>query len=514
MTSTNETIFALSTVFGKSGVAVIRISGNYTLKTLNHFHIKKEIKPRFATLVDLYDDSDQLIDNGIIIYFPAPNSFTGEDVIELQVHGSKAVIKIILEELSKIFVMAKPGEFSLRAFLNGKFNLTRIEGIADLIDAETKIQAKQAIKQISGELERLYINWRQKLIAIQSKIEAYVNFPEDILAEKNELEKINNEVKILVQLIQEHLNDNRRGERLREGLHVVITGKPNVGKSTLFNFLAKRDIAIISEYAGTTRDVLEAHIDICGYPIILSDTAGIRESSDPIESEGIIRAKKRSFEADLRIELFSFEQRYNVNYQATNNIPSGVTALGAQLCKYCNQQTVSSQCVTLGFKYENTCKLCNRQWILETCAESNVHDEISWILVSSIGMTSNSNDTVYVLSKADNVINDHSIKINGVDFLPVSILKEIGTEKLISVIREKVEEKFGHDRDTPVITRQRHRIHMQKALEHLRNFNIDNPIELMSEDLRLAAFELGAVVGIINVEDILDSVFSNFCVGK
>lgn len=442
MTNTNETIFALSTVLGKSGVAVIRISGNYALKALNHFHIKKEIKPRFATLVDLYDDSSQLIDNGIIIYFPAPNSFTGEDVIELQVHGSKAVIKIILEELSKVFVMAKPGEFSLRAFLNGKFDLTQIEGIADLIDAETKMQAKQAIKQISGELERLYSNWRQRLITIQSKIEAYIDFPEDVWTEKNELEKINNEVRALVRLIQEHLNDNRRGERLREGLHVVITGKPNVGKSTLFNFLAKRDIAIVSEYAGTTRDILEAHIDIGGYPIILSDTAGIRESSDPIESEGISRAKKRSFEADLRIELFLFEQRYNINCNVVNS------------------------------------------------------------------------DTIYVLSKADDAINDRNILIGGVDFLPISILKGIGTNKLISLIKKKAEEKFGRDRDTPVITRQRHRSHMQKALEHLQRFNIDNPIELISEDLRLAAFELGAVIGIINVEEILSSVFSNFCVGK
>lgn len=442
MTNTNETIFALSTVLGKSGVAVIRISGNYALKALNHFHIKKEIKPRFATLVDLYDDSNQLIDNGIIIYFPAPNSFTGENVIELQVHGSKAVIKIILEELSKIFVMARPGEFSLRAFLNGKFDLTQIEGIADLIDAETKMQAKQAIKQISGELERLYSNWRQRLITIQSKIEAYIDFPEDIWAEKSELKKINNEVQSLVQLIQEHLNDNRRGERLREGLHIVITGEPNVGKSTLFNFLAKRDIAIVSEYAGTTRDVLEAHIDIGGYPIILSDTAGIRESSDPIESEGISRAKKRSFEADLRIELFPFEQRYNINCNVVNS------------------------------------------------------------------------DTIYVLSKADDAINDRNILIGGVDFLPISILKGIGTNKLISLIKKKAEEKFGHGRDTPVITRQRHRSHMQKALEHLQRFNIDNPIELISEDLRLAAFELGAVIGIINVEEILSSVFSNFCVGK
>ncbi|WP_395463270.1 tRNA uridine-5-carboxymethylaminomethyl(34) synthesis GTPase MnmE [Wolbachia endosymbiont of Cantharis cryptica] len=442
MTNTDETIFALSTVFGKSGVAVIRISGNYALKALSHFHIKKDIKPRFATLVDLYDDSGQLIDNGIVIYFPAPNSFTGEDVIELQVHGSKAVIKIILEELSKIFVIARPGEFSLRAFLNSKFDLTQIEGIADLIDAETKMQAKQAIKQMSGELERLYSNWRQKLITMQSKIEAYIDFPEDIATERNELEEVNNEVQALVQSIQEHLNDNRRGERLREGLHIVITGEPNVGKSTLFNFLTKRDIAIVSEYAGTTRDVLEAHIDIGGYPIILSDTAGIRESSDPVESEGINRARKRSYEADLRIELFPFEQHYNINCNVINS------------------------------------------------------------------------DTIYVLSKADDVINDHNIKINGIDFLPISILKGIGTERLISMIKEKVEEKFGYDRDTPVITRQRHRNYMQKAIEHLRRFNIDNPIELISEDLRLAAFELGAVTGVINVEEILDDIFNNFCVGK
>ncbi|WP_168464901.1 tRNA uridine-5-carboxymethylaminomethyl(34) synthesis GTPase MnmE [Wolbachia endosymbiont of Ctenocephalides felis wCfeT] len=443
MTNTNDTIFALSTVFGKSGVAVIRISGNDALKTLNHFNVKKDVIPRFATLVDLYDSSSQLIDNGIIIYFPAPNSFTGEDVIELQVHGSKAVIKIILEELSKVFAIAKPGEFSLRAFLNGKFDLTQIEGIADLIDAETKMQARQAVKQMSGELERLYNGWRQKLILIQSKIEAYIDFPEDITTEKHELEKINNEVQLLIQSIKEHLNDNRRGERLREGLHVVITGEPNSGKSTLFNFLAKRDIAIVSEYAGTTRDVLEAHVDIGGYPIILYDTAGIRESSDPIESEGINRAKKKSSEADIRIELLP----------------------------YSTEVTTAST-------------------------------EIS------------QSDTIYVLSKADDITNDCNIKINGIDFLPISILKRTGMDKLISAIKAKAEEKFGGDRDIPVITRQRHRNCMLKALKHLQRFDIDNPIELISEELRLAALELGAVTGIINVEEILDNIFSSFCVGK
>lgn len=442
MTNTNKTIFALSTVFGKSGVAVIRISGSDALKTLDHFSIKKDITPRFATLVDLYDDSSQLIDNGIIIYFPSPNSFTGEDVLELQIHGSKAVIKIILEELSKIFVMAEPGEFSRRAFLNGKFDLTQIEGIADLLDAETKMQAKQAIRQMSGELERLYNNWRQKLTSMQARIEAYIDFPDDITAGQGELEKINNEIQALIKSIQEHLNDNRRGERLREGLHIVITGEPNVGKSTLFNFLAKRDIAIVSEYAGTTRDVLEAHIDIGGYPIILSDTAGIRESSDPIESEGINRARRRSSEADLRIELFPFEQCYSLNCNTTDN------------------------------------------------------------------------DAIYVLSKADDIIKNENIRIGGINFLPISILKATGTDKLISLIKERAEEKFGHDREIPVITRQRHRNYTQKALEYLQHFNINNPIELIAEDLRLAALELGTITGIVSVEEILDTIFSSFCVGK
>ncbi|MDG7056071.1 MAG: tRNA uridine-5-carboxymethylaminomethyl(34) synthesis GTPase MnmE [Wolbachia endosymbiont of Meromenopon meropis] len=444
MIRVSETIFALSTVFGKSGIAIIRISGSCALEVLKHFHIKKNIKPRFATLVDLCDDSGQLIDSGIIIYFPAPNSFTGEDVVELQVHGSKAVIKIILEKLSKVFVVAKPGEFSLRAFLNGKLGLTQVEGIADLINAETKMQAKQAIRQMSAELEKLYSNWRQKLITMQSKIEACIDFPENIITERSELEKVSREIECLTKSIQEHLDDSRYGERLREGLHIVITGEPNVGKSTLFNFLAKRDIAIISEYAGTTRDILETHIDIGGYPIILSDTAGIRDNcSDPVESEGIKRAKKKSCEADLRIELFLFKERHYIN-----------------------------------------------------CTDIDT-------------------DTIYVLSKADDIKNDHNIKINNVNFLPISVLRGIGTEGLISVIKEKIKEKFCYNKDdAPLITRQRHRNYMERAIKHLQRFNINNPIELISEDLRLAAIELGSITGIIGTEEILENIFDNFCIGK
>ncbi len=442
MNKKSHTIFALSSAFGKSGVAIIRISGSEALKVLSHFGIKKKIKSRFATLVDLYDSFHQLIDTGIAIYFPAPNSFTGEDVIELQVHGSKAVIKTILEELSKIFLMAEPGEFSLRAFLSGKFDLTQIEGIADLIDAETKVQAKQAIKQISGELEKLYNRWRRFIISVHTKIEAYIDFPEDVITEKNELIQIYEEIKTLIKSMREHLNDNRKGERLRDGLHIVITGEPNVGKSTLFNYLSQRDIAIVSESAGTTRDVIEAHIDIGGYPIILSDTAGIRESLDPVESEGINRAKKKSAESDFRIALFAFEQQHRLDHIVEDN------------------------------------------------------------------------NTIYVLSKADYIVDDQNIKINGINYLPVSVINNIGTNKLILSIQEKIKGKFMSDHDTPIITRQRHRNCIQQALEHLERFHIDKPIELMSEDLRLASAELGKVIGVISNEEILDEIFSTFCIGK
>jgi len=488
---TERTIFALTTVFGKSSVAVIRISGNDALKTFSHFNIDKKIKPRFATLIDLCDRSNQLIDSGIMIYFPAPHSFTGEDVIELQVHGSKAVIKNVLEELAKIFVMAEPGEFSLRAFLNGKFDLTQIEGIADLIDAETTLQAKQAIKQISGELEKLYSHWRQVLIKTQSKIEAYIDFPEDITTQEDELIKIDQEVQTLIQSILGHINDDRRGERLREGLHVVITGEPNVGKSTLFNYLAKRNIAIVSEYEGTTRDVLEAHIDIGGYPIILSDTAGIRESLDPIESEGIQRAKKRSSEADLRIELFPFNQRHSLNCHTANSDTIYV------LSKADDIRPLSKP-------------ICGKKFLEEEQASTAEYLDV----FEERRSASTTKLPSEIEFRKRSILDNQTIRIGDTDFLPISIVKEIGTSHLISLIKEKMKEKFWCDKETPLITRQRHRNCIQRALEHLQRFNISKPIELMSEDLRLAAVELGKITGIISVEEILDSIFSTFCVGK
>lgn len=439
MIKMGDTIFALSTAFSKSGIAVIRISGPNSLRVLEHFSIQKEIKPRVATFAKLHDKDHQLIDEGIILHFPMPHSFTGEDVIELQLHGSKAVIKTVLEELSKIFVMAKPGEFSLRAFLNNKLSLTAAEGLADLIDAETKVQAKQALRQMSGELDALYQEWRQKLINLQSNVEAYIDFPEDI--EDSVLKELGKEIQNLIKSLKNHLNDERKGERLREGLHAVIIGEPNVGKSTLFNCLAKRDIAITSQYAGTTRDVLEAHIDIGGYPIIISDTAGIRSSSDPIECEGIARAKKKVSTADIKIALFD----------KLNSLDS------------------------------ETLSLVDEQ-------------------------------TICVISKADSQDSDF-LSISDRNFLPISVHKNKGINRLIESIKDKAQTTLTCSNE-PVITRQRHRNCVQKALEYLLLFDIKKPIELISEDLRLATRELGKIVGAIGADEILGNIFSKFCLGK
>ncbi|AXW85417.1 tRNA uridine-5-carboxymethylaminomethyl(34) synthesis GTPase MnmE [Anaplasma marginale] len=305
-----DTIFALSTPMGKSGVAVIRVSGHDALKSMQLLGVKEPVRSRVATCKTLYDKKRQPIDQAVVLYFPGPGSFTGEDVVELQVHGSLAVIRLLFEELQTVFRIAEPGEFSLRAFLNGKIDLTRAEGIADLVNSETEAQLRQAFAQSSGFLERLYEEWRSSLVDILSDLEAYIDFPDDVSPQI--LRSVHDRVKELHNSLERHLDDGHRGERLRHGMRVAILGKPNVGKSTLFNHLARRDMAIVSEYPGTTRDVLEAHVDIGGYPFIVVDTAGIRESTDFVEREGIMRAKSEAATADIRIMLFPHSEADNL----------------------------------------------------------------------------------------------------------------------------------------------------------------------------------------------------------
>lgn len=430
-----KTIFGVATAQGRSGVAVIRISGDSALPATAQLGVRAP-KPRQASLYKLVY-KNEVIDEALVLYFKGPNSFTGEDVIELQTHGSRAVIKRILEILGSMpnLRMAEPGEFSRRAFENGRMDLTEAEGLADLIDAETHNQHKQAMRQMQGELGKIYDQWRKEIIETLAFVEAYIDFPDEDLPEEL-VDRITTQIENLKSKIKEHLNDNRRGEKIREGIHVVILGAPNVGKSSLLNHLAQREAAIVSSTAGTTRDIIELQMEIGGYPVILADTAGLRETADEIESEGIRRALKRAEDADLKILMFE---------------------AGAEP----DTKTLS------------------------------VMDD----------------DALIVVNKTDVAKNTHK---NAID---ISLKKNQGLERLLEMLQEKIAQKFSIS-ESPLITRARHREALEKALAALESFSLEKPIELAGEDLRYAATQIGRITGKIDVDDILDVIFSSFCIGK
>ncbi|MCU7611214.1 tRNA uridine-5-carboxymethylaminomethyl(34) synthesis GTPase MnmE [Anaplasma capra] len=442
--SQGDTIFALSTPMGKSGVAVIRISGRDALESMRLLGAREPLHPRVATCKILYDRRHLPIDQAVVLYFPGPGSFTGEDVVELQVHGSLAVVRLLFEELQTVFRIAEPGEFSLRAFLNGKIDLTRAEGIADLVNAETEAQLRQAFAQSSGLLERLYEGWRSSLVDILSDIEAYIDFPDDISSQV--LDNVYVKVEELRYSLEKHLDDDHRGERLRYGMKIAILGKPNVGKSTLFNYLVRRDAAIVSEHPGTTRDVLEAHIDIGGYPFVVVDTAGIREGVDPVEREGIMRAMSEAKTADIKIVL----------------------------CPY-------------------------------SAADSpDISDVVTDI---------DDDQTIYVLSKADNMSECRTLVMGSRTFYPISVHANLGIDNLLSTIKERAITSFPKVGDL-VITSQRHRGHLQNAARTISEIVDGMPIEVIAEYLRLATKEIGKVTGAVYGDDVLDSIFKKFCIGK
>lgn len=304
-----NSIFAQCTASGKAGVAVFRLSGPDSLMALEQLIAQKvdNLEPRKLYFREIYNPkTNQQIDEAMIVFFIGNASFTGETSVEIHTHGSIAVIKQMHQVLSSLDGMrlAQPGEFAKRSFLNGKMDLTAAEGLADLIDAETEFQHKQAIRQLGGGLEKIYDNWRQELLSLISLLEAYIDFPDEDIPEET-IQQVANKITKLIHDIKKHLNDNNRGERLRNGLKLAIIGRPNVGKSSLLNFLMKREVAIVSDIAGTTRDVLEGHLDIGGYPVILQDTAGIhRETKDIIEQKGIEKAKETFHNSDIRIIIY------------------------------------------------------------------------------------------------------------------------------------------------------------------------------------------------------------------
>ena len=306
------TIFALSTGSVKSGIAIIRISGPNTKKILSKITKIDLPNPREANLCNIYNhENDELIDQGMLIWFPGPNSYTGEDLAELHIHGSKAIISALLSSLSKIedCRLAEPGEFTKIAFENGKISLLNVEALSDLISSETELQRRQAMNLLSGKVSRKYQELRNRLLKILANVEAKIDFPDEDLPE-DILKNIKNETHDIIKIINSILNDNKVGEKIRDGFKVVIVGPTNVGKSSLLNYLSKREVAIVSEIEGTTRDTIEVSLNLDGYPVLISDTAGIRETNDQIEKKGVQIAIDKAQNADLKIILLDAKNPY------------------------------------------------------------------------------------------------------------------------------------------------------------------------------------------------------------
>ncbi|MDA8726826.1 tRNA uridine-5-carboxymethylaminomethyl(34) synthesis GTPase MnmE [Candidatus Pelagibacter bacterium] len=442
------TIYALSSGPGISGIAIIRISGEDTSKAIELLTGKSVPKPRVATLRKINKiNTSELIDEGIILWFPGPESYTGEDMAEIQVHGSKAVIDALHSSISNVenCRLAEPGEFTKLAFQNGKINLLKAESIADLISSETEIQRQQAIKIMNGKSSDQFNFLREKLLKVLSHVEAKIDFPDEDLPNNilNEIKKSSDEVLINIEKI---LNDQKVGERIREGFKIAILGPTNAGKSSLLNHLSNRDVAIVSEIAGTTRDVIETHLNIDGYPVIVSDTAGIRDSKNEIEKKGIKLSLNRAEEADLKLVVVDGK-----NLDFTD--------------------------VLKGLLDENA---------------------------------------ILVINKSDLLDEEIDPEIKKLNHVLISIKENLNIDELILKIKNNLKNKFITSDDI-LITRERHRQHLKQCLEHLKNFNKKNEVEdfdKAAEDLRLATRHLGMIVGKVDVEEILGSIFNDFCIGK
>ena len=442
------TIYALSTGPGTSGVAIIRISGPDASRVLELLTGKETPAPRLATLRKINNiNTSELIDEGIILWFPGPQSYTGEDMAEIHIHGSKASILAVQNEISKIknCRLAEPGEFTKLAFQNGKINLLKAESIADLISAETEIQRLQAIKMMRGKSSEKFNALREKLLKILSFVEAKIDFPEEDLPEEN-LKKIKEDSFYVLSEIKKILNDQRVGEIIREGFKIAIVGPTNAGKSSLLNNLSNREVAIVSEIAGTTRDVVETHLNIDGYPVIISDTAGIRESKNEIEKKGIKLSLKKAENADLKLVV--------------------VDAKSIDLSGFLND-------------------------LLKK-------------------------DAILVINKSDLLKKKLDSEISKFNHVLISLKDNLNIDKLILKIKNNLENKFISEEDI-LITRERHRQHLLQCVDHLNNFSDKNDkkdFDKAAEDLRLATRQLGMIVGKVDVEEILGSIFNDFCIGK
>ncbi len=438
--SDNDTIFALSSGMGPAGVAVIRVSGprvRFGLETL----IDSIPEPRHAAVRAIRAADGSLIDRGLVLFFSGPHSFTGEDVAELHVHGGRAVVAAVLDALAALrgFRAAEPGEFTRRAFLNRRMDLTQVEGLADLVAAETEAQRRQALRQTDGALGRLYESWRERLVRGRALIEAELDFPDEDDVPGSVSVQVWDDLRALEKEIVNHVSDNR-GERLREGAEIVVLGAPNAGKSSLINAIAKRDVAIVTPEPGTTRDLIEVRLDLDGYPVTLVDTAGLREAEGLVEREGIRRAEERAARADMVLWLEDV------------TVPGG---------------TPYPDSFTIGTKID----------LIDSAAErSRLSARFHRLVSSSTGE---------------------------------------GIAELLAALGAAVRDRL-QPQESVLLTRSRHRTALSDCLEALRQALEDGrrPIELRAEDLRRAGDALGRITGRIDVEDLLDVIFREFCIGK
>lgn len=434
--SPERTIFAPATARGRAGVAIVRVSGPMAGPSLERLSgvLPAPRLARFAALTDPM--TGEAIDQGLVLWFPGPASFTGEDVAEFHVHGGPAVVAALLAALGRIgdCRLAEAGEFSRRAFLNGKLDLTQVEGLGDLIEAETAAQRRQALGQMAGGFARIAEAWALRLTRTLAHVEAAIDFPDEDLPD-DLLGPARIVAETLEREIKARLADGRRGEILRDGLSVALIGPPNSGKSSLMNALAGRDAAIVSAQAGTTRDVIEVHLDLGGYPVILADTAGIRDGADPIEAEGIRRARARADSADLRLLILDAGAPEQLD---------GFAAL----------------------RNEATLLVWNKVDLRDPPSEG----------------------------------------------LAVSAATGQGLGALIEALAARAEGMLGGD--APIVTRERHRTALEECVMSLARAVAGADPALVAEDLRLAVRALGRITGRVDVEDLLDVIFRDFCIGK
>ncbi len=447
--SDRPTIFALSSGRPPAAIAVVRVSGPAAREALIALGNGKLPEPRKAALRRLrVPGTDALLDEALVLWLPGPNTETAEDMAELHLHGGRAIIAAVQHELARLpgFRLAEPGEFTRRAFEAGRMDLTAVEGLGDLIFAETEAQRAQAMRQFQGLLGKRAEDWRQRLIGALALVEARIDFSDEADVPEDLVSPARHAARELLDEIEKSLRDEHRGERLREGLVVAIAGPPNAGKSSLLNRLARREAAIVSPYAGTTRDVIEVHLDLGGYPVTLLDTAGVRESDDPVEQEGVRRARERAAAADLVL------------------------------------------------------------WVEDATARGG----------GGAGQRSDSKESWLVQNKVDQVDSHPKHPEETTQQFEISALTGAGVDRLVAELTVFARETFDGG-EPALVTRQRHRdmlAEVAAALGWALAAGPDGELELIAEELRIAARALGRLTGRVDVEDVLDVIFRDFCIGK